>query len=154
MSRQHFLFPLFFLSLSLLLFSCGSTRPLVPSQIGLLPLEGYSYRYAPGEGEPDTLFRVIRDEALFNASFVASNAGVRRPAFSGQTVVALVMRSVPATALHFSRAAVVGKQINVYAQPCAACTKSNVVAATIPNVGHAQTVRFYIDGESRASLAL
>ncbi len=154
MPRRQFHFPLSFFSLVVFLFSCGSSRPVLPSQIGLMPLEGYRYRYAPGESEPDTLFRVVREEASFNASFEASNATVRRPGFNGQTVIAIVMKSVPATALHFSRAEIVGKEINVYAQPCATCTRSNVVAATIPNVGNAQTVRFFVDGVSRASLEL
>ena len=140
--------------LFVLLFSCSASRKAVPSQIGLLPLDGYSYNYSGTESVTDTVFRVIQDEAGFNASFQTNYSTVRRPAFNGQTVVAIVMKSMPATPLHFSRAEVVGKAINVYAQPCTTCNRSNVVAATIPNVGNAQTVRFFINGERKASLKL
>lgn len=142
------------LPLFVLLFSCSASRKAVASQIGLLPLDGYSYNYSNSEREADTLFRVIRDEALFNNSFHTSNSTARRPAFSGQTVVAIVMKSTPAIPLRFSRAEVVGKEVNVYTQPCTACGNSKVLAATIPNVGNAHTIRFFINGENKASLRL
>jgi hypothetical protein len=152
MHSQRSLLFLSFFPLVLLLYSCSTSRQAIPSQIGLLPLDGYRYTYSGSEA--DTLFRVIREETIFNASFQPNNATVRRPAFNGQTVVVLVTKSIPTAPLHFSRAEVVGKEINVYAQPCTTCDRSAVVAATIPNVSSAHNVRLFINGENKASVKL
>ena len=141
-----------FVVLSFLLFSCSTTRHPVPSRIGLLPLDAYNY--SGSNLEADTVFRVFRNETVFNATFAATNTAARRPAFQGQTVVAIIMKSAPVTPLHFSRAEVAGKVINIYAQPCTGCSSSRVVMATIPNVNDARSVQFFINEESKARLEL
>jgi hypothetical protein len=141
---------LFFTSL---LFACSSSRTATSSQIGLLPLESYNYT---GESlTADTMYRVIRSEDVFTANFNAADAAARKPGFSGQTVVAILMKAA-ATPLKFTRAEVAGRIINVYAQTCsgADCPSRSAVLATIPKVGSARAVQFFINGESKARLDL
>lgn len=151
MNKQNFGFFFLLFVLTLLQFACSSTRQAVPSQIGLLPLDGYEF--TAGNPVTDTAYRVIRSEADFDASFRAA-ASARRPAFHGQTVVAIVLKTAPSTPLHFSRAEKEGRMINVYAQTCTECSSSRAVMATIPTVGDARSVRFFINGENKAVLGL
>ncbi|HEV7333415.1 MAG TPA: hypothetical protein VGN63_20440 [Flavisolibacter sp.] len=150
--KRHFIFSLVIVSVSILQYACSGTRNAMPSKIGLLPLEAYDY--TGSNPEADTVFRVIQNEIMFDASFRATSASARQPAFQGQTVVAIVMRAAPPTPLHFSRAEVSGTAINVYAETCTGCDRTRAVVATIPNVGNVRLVRFFIGGESKASINL
>ena len=137
-----------------LLFACSSSRQASPSRIGLVPLGAYSF-----QGDDlvmDTVYRIIQNEDLFNAGFSAANASARRPGFDGQMVVAIIMKTAPATPLRFTGADVSGNVVNVYAQPCTGddCENSRAVLATIPKVGNARTVQFFVNGERKASLSL
>ncbi|HEY1021441.1 MAG TPA: hypothetical protein VGE06_03980 [Flavisolibacter sp.] len=133
-------------------YACSSTRQTVPSPIGLLPLD--AYEYSGSILATDTVYRIIRNDADFDAAFQASSASVRRPAFYGQTVVAILLKTTPSVPLQFSRAEKQGKVVNVYAQTCSGCSSSRVVLATIPNVGDARSVRFFVNGEPRTTLGL
>ena len=130
------------------LLSCSGTRSRTPSAIGLLPLEGY--QPAPTVLTTDTSYRVFRSEEAFNRNFAATAQGTRRPAFEGQAVVAILLKAAPAVPLRFERAEVVGTAIHVFAQACTQpdCIAGQAVLATIPNVGRAREVQFFVDGRS------
>ncbi|MDQ3277361.1 MAG: hypothetical protein M3Q06_03485, partial [Bacteroidota bacterium] len=115
-----------------------------------------AYDFIGSEPAADTVYRVIRSEAVFNEIFRATDASARRPGFSGQTVVAILLKEAPAIPLQFTKAEVAGYIIHVYAQPCSSnnCGSSRVVLATIPNVGSARSVRFFVGGESKAVVTL
>jgi hypothetical protein len=137
---------------SFFLFSCTAQRNSTPSAIGLVPLQ--DYRYAMNSLPTDTVYSIYKSEETFNSQFAASSAAVRRPGFDGQWVVAIVLPTETATPLRFERAEVVGKTVNVYAQTCtdAACRNSPAILATIPKVGSALAVRFFINGEQKKAV--
>lgn len=137
---------------ALLQYACSSTRQTVASPIGLLPLD--AYEYSGSILAADTVYRIIRNDADFDATFKAVSASVRRPAFNGQTVVSILLKTAPSVPLQFSRAENQGKVVNVYAQTCSGCSNSRAVLATIPNVGDARSIRFFVNGELKTSLNL
>jgi hypothetical protein len=137
-----------------LLFSCGTVQNQTPSRIGLSPLQNYSP--APGHFTTDTTFSVYKTSADFSGDFSPAAAEARHPDFNGQMVMAIVVRSAAQPALQFDRAEVAGKTINVYAQTCGSqkCPAGPALLATIPRVGDARAVRFFINGENRREVQL
>lgn len=152
MYSRNFRFSLLIAVFAVVQFACSTTRQTIPSPIGLLPLDGYEY--SASTLATDTVYRIIRNEADFDAAFRAASASVRRPAFQGQTVVAFLLKTAPSMPLQFSRAEKQGKVVNVYAQTCSGCSGGRAVLATIPNVGDARSVRFFVNGELKTNLDL
>lgn len=134
-----------------LLVACGSTRNLTPSVIGIVPLTSYSRINSADIS--DTTYHVIQNEETFSANFRASSADAKKPGFNGQMVVALL--TPQPSLLQFDRADHSGPRINIYLRTCTpasslpACNSSNFFLATIPKVGDARSVQFYIDNTSK-----
>lgn len=137
------------------LLSCGTAQKM-PNRIGLIPLENYTSRQAP---PADTSYMVYRTETAFDAAFQPGTAS-RRPDFSGQTTVALVLPATPSgTALRWDRAEVEGNTMHVYAQSCtlgtdAGCLASPNLLATTPRSGNVKRVAFWVNGISRRVVEL
>lgn len=137
----------------LLLAGCEASRPSSPSPIGLVPLLNYSATTAA----PDTAYRVVRTDHELNALMTPA-AGVVRPDFGGQVAVAIVLPEAAGQGLKFLRAEYVGTRVHVYAETCASgdagCTANRLVAATVPKVGSARTVAFFVNGTVRNEVKL
>lgn len=134
------------------LYSCVSSRNAEPSRIGVLPLLHYSLSNA--QLLNDTTYRVSRTSEEFSADFASSISNSRRPDFSSQMVVAVLLKDANRAGLHFDKAEIVGRTINIYMQSCTSpneptCMTGSLVMATIPKVGNANKVAFFVNGNSR-----
>ena len=150
---MKYIFPA--LAVTLLLLSCGTAQKM-PNRIGLIPLENYVSRQAP---PADTTYAIYRTEVAFDLAFAPGTAS-RRPDFSGQTTVAIVLPAVPAgNALRYDRAEIEGATMHVYAQSCtlgtdAGCLASPNLLATTPRSGNVKRVTFWVNGISRRTVEL
>lgn len=151
-SRIYKTIPAFLLLLFIV--SCTTVRNTSPSPIGLVSLTGYRYTAQPLTA--DTTYRIYQRQEDFDRQFSASGEVTRQPGFSGQWVVAILLKETPALPLRFERAELNGSAINVYAQPCTGteCDNNPVILATIPRSGSARHVRFFVNGERKREVAL
>jgi hypothetical protein len=151
---KYILPSLAFFALSIFFFSCSSMQTSTPSAIGILPLG--QYNYSTVSSPADTLYKVIRTAEEFRASFAQTTAEARQPDFSGQMVIAIIVNEAAGNPLQFEKAETVGTTVNVYARSCEGpdCNRGQAVLATIPRVGNARNVRFFVNGESRGQVYL
>lgn len=143
----------FFLLITSLLIACSTTMSSAPSPIGLVPLTSYTKINEPNSN--DTAYHVIQNEETFAANFKASSADAKKPGFTGQMVVAML--TPQPSLLQFEKAETVGTRINVYLRSCTAaatCTSSNFFLATIPKVGNARSVQFFVNNTGRSIVSL
>jgi hypothetical protein len=138
-------------SFAVFLFSCSVSRNQTPSRIGLVPLKNYSL--ANNNTLQDTSYMAIQNEATFANTFT----GPEKLDLYGKTAVAIVLTN-PAS-LQFDSAEYSGSNVNVYAQSCSTatqppCVTGKVFLATIPKVGGAKTVHFFINNNKRSSVQL
>ena len=143
-----------FLAIIIVFAACSVVQSKTPNRIGLVPLGQYSL--VNKNLAQDTSYMVIQNEAEFGNTFVTS-AGTHKPDLSGKTAVAIVVKN--ASSLQFDSADYVGTRINVYAKTCspgsnATCNSGNVFLATIPKVGSAKSVQFFINNSSRGTVSL
>lgn len=151
MKKQLFVF--FTIALSAFLLSCGTVRYAAPFQIGLSPLE--EYRPTSASMQEDTAFMVFKNEQAFNTSFSSTSASARQPGFNGQMVVTIVFKNAAVTPLRFEKAEVSGNTINVYTVSCeAGCKSGQALLATIPKVGNASGLQYFVNGEKKKYVAL
>jgi len=149
--RKTYLQAVAILSFAFLLFSCSSSRNQTPSRIGLVPLKNYSL---VNDNPPqDTTYMAIQNETEFANTFT----GTEKLDLYGKTAVAIVLKN--AASLQFDSAGYIGSTVNVYAQTCSAtaqpqCATSKVFLATVPKVGSARTVQFFINNNKRGSVKL
>ena len=100
---------LFYFLIIIITASCGSIKTATPTIIGIMPLTSYTVQ--DQSPSADTTYRVIRSEDVFNSSFSASAADVRKPDFGGQTVVAILFKNAASQpGMQFQKAEIVGKQ--------------------------------------------
>lgn len=143
----------YFLLITSLLIACSTTMSSAPTPIGLVPLTSYTKINEPNSD--DTAYHVIQNEETFAANFRASSADAKKPGFTGQMVVAML--TPQPSLLQFERAEKVGTRIHVYLRSCTAapaCTSSNFFLATIPKVGNARLVQFFVNNEAKATIEL
>jgi hypothetical protein len=140
--------------LAFFLLSCSVSRNQTPSRIGLVQLKDYSF--VNNNTAQDTSYLAIQNEATFANTFI-STSGTGKLDLYGKTAVAIVLKN--SASLQFDSADYLGVNVNVYAQSCTTSTQSNcstgnVFLATIPKVGNAKTVHFFIDNRKRGSVQL
>jgi hypothetical protein len=138
---------------SLFFIACSTGRNSSPSRIGIVPLSQYSL--AAGQTVTDTTYKVFTNEADFNATIVSSGMDIRRPDFNGQTAIAILLPF--SSAMQFDSAEVVNRSIYVYAWSCTPasspnCTTGSLFVASVPKVGSATKIQFFINGISRRTI--
>ncbi|HUC80787.1 MAG TPA: hypothetical protein VMR70_07715 [Flavisolibacter sp.] len=134
------------------LLSCSASRNATLSTIGLVPLADYTIT---NNAVKDTVYRVVRNDADFDALVRATSANAKRPGFDGQMVVALFTEAP--SSLQFVQAGFMGKNVQVYLASCNAaqpCSTGKVFLATIPKVGSAKRIQFFINNETKATVEL
>lgn len=147
-------------SILMLAISCSTNQHInTASSIGLVNLENYAAK-TNASLPYDFNYMVITNQSDFDATFgiaTSGNINITYPNFNGQTVVACVAQpSTNQVTIHFEKAEVIGKEINVY------CTTSNsseqlnnktvpVAIATVPKVLNVTKVVFYTNGEKITS---
>jgi hypothetical protein len=134
--------------------ACSTGRYSTPSPVGLVPLENY---YVPLNNGMDTgyTYKVISSQAELDKTIKTSstNSELRKPDFSGQTVVAVIHNTGPNRRKNIvmDGAAIGGAQMNVYYH-----VKGTVVStvttfnpglglATVPKASSVKQVSFYED---------
>lgn len=118
-----------------------------------MPLE----HYVPLHGAltADTTYKVIQNDAAFHQAFgLAAGETPRNPSFNTQMVVAILFRDGFGRSLLFERAEFNGPVINIHARSCTGGQGCGIPVATIPKVGSAKTVRFFIDGNNTGRVDL
>jgi hypothetical protein len=153
--RKYLLLQLAVVSSLFIFIACSVTRNQTPSVVGLVPLQGYSA--VGNKTVQDTTYMAIQNENDFANAFSSSTAGVKKPDFNSQIVVALLLKS-PAS-MRFQGADYIGSQINIRLQSCNAptlpdCNTSSLFLATIPKVGNGKRVQFIIDSTARGNVNL
>lgn len=134
------------------LVACSASRNATLSTIGLVPLADYTTTNITVK---DTAYRVVPNDTDFDALVRATSANAKRPGFDGQMVVALFTEAP--SSLQFVQAGFMGKNVQVYLASCNAaqpCSTSKVFLATIPKVGSAKRVQFFINNETKATIDL
>ena len=131
--------------------SCSVSRNQTPSRIGLVPMKNYSL--VNNNTVQDTTYMAIQNTTVFSNTFT----GPETLDLYGKTAVAIVLKN-PAS-LQFDSADYVGTNVNVYATTCNPATEPNcstgqVFLATVPKVGNAKTVHFFINNVRRSSVQL
>ena len=126
--------------------ACTVNRHITPSSIGLVRLQGFSP--AIQTNIQDTMFQVYRNDAEFASAFTASSASTKKPDFNGQMAIAVITKA--ASSIFFDKAEVAGNTVNLYLQSCtpsvqSPCQPGNLFLATIPKVGSAKNIAFYVD---------
>jgi hypothetical protein len=152
--KKNTIFCVAFVALLLSFFSCSTVKNTAPTRIGLLPLDNYEYR----QERTDTVYSIVQTDAEFNQKFRSAGGPVRTPAFTGQVVVAILLKD-GSSPLRLEKAEVVGNTVHVYAQTCPKpdCDKMPTpltCMATIPKVGNAKTVLFFVNGERKSTVEL
>lgn len=140
-----------------LLVACGSIRTSAPSRVGIMPLTSYILKGSVPSG--DTVYQVYTDEANFIAAFATTDENARQPDFSGQIVVAIVLKDTTApSALQLERAEIAGSTMSIYAVSCSSgasgCISGPVVMATTPRSGNVKNVQFVVNNNSRYTVTL
>jgi hypothetical protein len=136
------------------LISCSVSRNQTPSRIGLVQLKNYSL--VNNNTLQDTSYMAIQNETTFTNTFTAS-AGTDKLDLYGKTAVAIVLKN--SALLQFDSADYIGANVNVYVQSCNSasqpnCTTGKLFLATIPKVGSAKTVHFFVNNNKRSSVQL
>ncbi|MET0462522.1 MAG: hypothetical protein ABW007_05195 [Chitinophagaceae bacterium] len=134
---------------------CSAGKQSTASPIGLVPLENY---YAGVNNSFDTgyNYKVITDQVTFEKDFkmsASSGASVRKPDFSGQTVVAVIHNGPPnqRKEIVLDGAAYNGNQLYVYYHIKETLTSPvttylpGLGLATVPKVQRVNKVNFYQD---------
>ncbi|RYZ28905.1 MAG: hypothetical protein EOO10_08000 [Chitinophagaceae bacterium] len=139
------------LSFAFFLFSCSISRNQTPSRIGLVALKNYSL--VNPNSVQDTAYMAIQNETDFSSTFT----GAEKLDLYGKTAVAIILKND--ASLKFDSADYIGSSVNVYAQTCSAasqpqCATGKVFLATIPKVGSAKTVHFFINNNKLGSIKL
>ena len=143
------------LTILTLAISCSTNQHISVSQIGLVNLENYAVK-STADLPYNYNYMVFTNQSDFDATFgiaTSGNINITYPSFNGQTVVACVAQpSTNKVTIHFDKAEVVGKEMNVY------CTTNEtseqiknatipVAVATVPKVLNITKVVFYTNGE-------
>lgn len=134
--------------------ACSAGRYSTPSAVGLVPLENY---FVPLNNGMDTgyTYKVISSRDEFDKIIRAGSAGgeIRKPDFSGQTIVAVIHNTGPnrRKEIVMDGAAIGGSQMNVYYH-VKGTTVSTVTTfnpglglATVPKAVSVKQVSFYED---------
>ncbi len=145
----------------MLTISCSTNQHInTASSIGLVNLENYAAKTTANLSY-DLNYMVITNQSDFDASFgiaTSGNINITYPSFNGQTVVACIAQpSTNPVTIHFEKAEVIGKEMNVY------CTTNKsseqlknatvpVAIATVPKVLNVTKVVFYTNGEKVTSM--
>ena len=132
--------------------SCVSSRNAEPSRIGIVPL--HQFKANEASLNADTLYKVTRNAEEFDASFTSLVGTNTRPDFHAQMAVAMLLKNATTAGLQFEKAEVEGSTVNIYLRSCAGtatenCLKGNALIATIPKVGSAKKVRFFVNNSTR-----
>jgi hypothetical protein len=137
-----------------LLFACSASRNQMHSAIGLVPLS--NYETVNDDLAEDTAYHVFQNDASFAAVVRATAGDAKKPSFNGQMAVAMLTK-LPSL-LQFERAEFTGNRIHVYLQSCSTsqpgCSTSKLFLATVPRVGNARSVQFFVNNEPKAPINL
>src|SRR4051794_34659714 len=146
----------------ILAISCTTNQHISASSIGLVNLQNFAAK-STADLPYSFNYMVLTNQSDFDATFgiaTSGNINITYPSFNRQTVVACVAQpSTKRVNIHFDKAEVVGKEINIY------CTTSEtgeqlknatvpVAVATVPKVLNATRVVFYTNGEKVTSKAV
>jgi hypothetical protein len=137
------------------LFSCSASRNQTASAIGLVPLSDYAI--VNNNTVDDTTYRVTQSEANFISAVKTISANAKKPSFDGQVVIALFTK--PSSALQFEKSEFTGNRVHVYLRSCIPssqpdCSSNRLFMATIPKVGNARRVQFFVNNEAKAIVDL
>jgi hypothetical protein len=152
---KAFLRNFFFLSIGCHLLACSASRNQAPSAIGLVPLS--NYETVNDDITEDTTYHVFQNDAGLAAVVRATGTDAKKPSFNGQIAVALFTKAP--SLLQFERAGFIGDQIHVYIRSCTpssqpGCNTNKVFLATLPKVGNARSVQFFVNSEAKAIVDL
>ena len=140
-------------TLVLFICSCTTSKNQTANRIGLVAVNGYTLRNQ--EISQDTTFILARNESELSNQFTAT--GTEKLDMYGKTAVAIALKN-PA-ALQFDGADFSGDRIRVYVKTCEAATQPNclpgkIFLATVPKVGSAKSVQFYINNHLSGQVQL
>ena len=116
------------------LVSCSPGKDLEGSPVGLVNLDGYSRIK-----NKDEQFHVITSDKELRALFMDDSGERKKPDFEGQLAIAI---SVEHQSLHFTKATIAGRDLNVYYE---VGYGSPVSVATVPKNQSVRRVNFYQD---------
>jgi hypothetical protein len=144
----------------ILAISCSTNQHMnTASSIGLANLENYAAK-TTANLPYDFNYMVITNQSDFDATFgiaTSGNINITYPSFNGQTVVACIAQpSTNLVTIHFEKAEVIGKEMNVYCTTSKSSEQLNnatvpVAIATVPKVLNVTKVVFYTNGEKITS---
>src|SRR5688572_12278800 len=81
--------------------SCSSSRTAAPSAIGIMPLTQYTLKSF--DQVTDTTWMAFTNQAQFDAVFNSTAPDAKRPDFTAQTVVAMILKTPPSTPMTFEK---------------------------------------------------
>ena len=137
--------------------SCSSTRTVTASPIGMMPLTQYTLKSF--DQVTDTTWMAFTNQTQFDAVFNATAPDAKRPDFSAQTVVAMILKKAPTTPMAIEKLETAGNTLNVYAATCLSatqtnCTQNQVIMAATAKSGNIKRVQFFMNGVSRRTVDL